>query len=181
MPRPNFGSIGAKLDDVIKKHFPRHWIAVRGVSLQDHPVRSLDDLVATIEVLGTDRYDPKRAGIHDEMDKKFGIDLHAITMMVGEKIYCPHYSGERLTTGSPVGELLLDCYDGAVADRGYALRIDILTVYDLDQLVPAPMIWTESGPQLSTEPISSKDSSTFGFKYPENKAAALLGIIRITH
>jgi len=176
---PDFATIGKRLDNIVKENFPNKWLAVRGVSLQDHPGRSLTWLVEKIQELGTDRYDPKRKGIHDGLDKEFGIDLHGVAMMYKNKIVCPHYSDERRETGSAIGELLNDCHGGAMVDRGYALRIDVLILYDLDQLASAPMIWTDNGPAYTDSPKSPQETCTFRFKHPENKQGALLGIIRI--
>ena len=176
---PDFSKIGAKLDNILKENFSGKWLAVRGVSLQDHPGRSLAWLVEQIKEIGTDRYDPQRKGVHDDLDKEFGIDTHAVPMMYGDKMICPHYSSERCETGSAIGELLSDCHGGAVVDRGYALRIDILLLYDLDQLTPAPLTWTKKGPIHTDSPISQQETCTFKFKDPTDKKRALLGIIKI--
>lgn len=176
----NFSVIGAKLDELLKQQFPDRWIAVRGISLHDHPGRSADELVELIREHGTDRYDPQRKGVHHSMDSEFGIDLHAIPMFAHDgMIECPHYSGERLSTGSPMGEALLDLYEGAKVDRGYPLRIDLILIYDLEQLQAAPMVWTEAGPQRSTHVIATQSSTVFCFKNPEEKSKALLGVIKI--
>jgi len=176
---PNFSKIGTKLDNILKENFLDKWLAVRGVSLQDHPGRSLAWLVEKIKEVGTDRYDPQRKGVHDGLDKKFGIDTHAVPMMYKDEMVCPHYSGERCETGSAIGELLNDCYGGAVVDRGYALRIDVLMLYDLDQLTPAPLTWTDKGPTHTTSPISLQETCTFRFKNSADKKGALLGLILI--
>lgn len=38
--RPDFATIAAKLDKIVEEYFFGKWLAVRGVSLQDHPDRS---------------------------------------------------------------------------------------------------------------------------------------------
>ena len=78
-----------------------------------------------------------------------------------------------------IGQLLSDCHDGAIVDRGYPLRIDLLMLYDLDQLKPAPLIWTDNGPTHTEEQISPQETSTFQFKDPADKKSKLLGIITI--
>lgn len=175
----DFGAVGKKLDNIIKEHYPDQWVAVRGISLKDHPDKSADWLVQTIQEYGTDRYDPERKGVHNDLDKEFGIDLHAVPMMYDEDMICPHYSGERCKSGSAIGELLNDCHGGAIVDRGYPLRIDMLLLYDLKKLQPAQLIWTEEGPTHTKESISPKETCTFRFKDRNNKKDALLGIIRI--
>lgn len=176
---PDFSKIGAKLDNILKENFPGKWLAVRGVSLQDHPGRSLAWLVEKIKEIGTDRYDPKRKGVLESLDTEFSIELHAIPMMYNNEMVCPHYSGERCETGSAIGELLNDFVVGAVVDRGYALRIDVLMLYDLDQLKSAPLTWTDKGPTRTDIPILLQETCTFQFKDPANKRRALLGIITI--
>jgi hypothetical protein len=177
--KPNYGKVGAKIDSVIKKHFLRKWIAVRGISLQDHQGKSMNEMVAIIKKFGTDRYDPKRKSVHHEMDEKFNIDFHATPMIVKDKIYCGHYTEDRCPTGSVAAEIIRDFYEGAVVDRGYAVRLDILIIYDLDKLKAAPMKWQGEGPVYVEEPISPKETCCYQFKNPSKKKEALLGIIKI--
>ncbi len=137
------------------------------------------EVAEKIKKIGTDRYDPLRKGVHHHLDKEFGIEIHAVPMIYENEMICPHYSGERRKTGSAIGELLNDCDSGAVVDRGYALRIDLLMFYDLEQLIPAPLTWTDKGPTHTDNPISPQQSSAFRFKTPSDKRSALLGIILI--
>lgn len=177
--KPEFYLIGSKLDAFIKENFPNQWLAVRGISLRDHPNQAMDDLVATIIQSGTDRYDPDRKGVHGDIDEQFGIELHATPMISRDgDLFCPHYSN-RLETGSVFGDFLLDCYEGTKVDRGYPLRLDIVMVYDLTMLEPAPMIWKENGPVSHGDPINPQETTVFKFKYPDEKPKALLGIIKI--
>jgi hypothetical protein len=69
--------IGQKLDRLIETHFAGKRIAIRGIGLVDHPGWSLDDLVASIRKLGTDRYDPDRQAVHGDFGTGVPIDLHA--------------------------------------------------------------------------------------------------------
>lgn len=178
-PEPYFYAVGTKLDTFIKENFPNQWIAVRAISLQDHPNQTMDDLVNKIIKLGTDRYDPARKGVHHDIDEQFGIELHATPMIVRDSdLFCPHYSN-RLETGSVFGDFLLDCYEGAKVDRGYPLRLDIMMVYDLTMLESAPMIWKGSDPVLCEDLINPEDTTVFKFKYPDEKPKALLGVIKI--
>lgn len=175
----DFKDIGAILDQLFVVEFPNQWLAVRGISIDDHPDRNPVWLMDTIQANGTDRYDPNRQGVHTALDKEFSIDLHAIPMIAEKEIFCPHYSGDRCETGSPFGDFLRDCYDGAKIDRGYALRIDIFMLYDLDQLQAAPLLWTDDGPTLASDPIPPLESSTFQFKDSSAKQQALVGLIHI--
>src|ERR1051326_346508 len=74
---PDGLSIGQKLDRLIETHFAGNRVAIRGIGLVDHPGWSLDDLVATIQKLGTDRYDPDREAVHGDFGTGVPIDLHA--------------------------------------------------------------------------------------------------------
>lgn len=65
-----------------------------------------------------------------------------------------------------MAETLLLFYEGTLADRGYSIRLDILMLYDLDQLQPVD----DGLPEESYE---------FMFKYPDRKQEALLGVIKI--
>ncbi|MDD5012275.1 MAG: hypothetical protein PHQ66_01355 [Candidatus Nanoarchaeia archaeon] len=171
--------IGLKIDNLIKKFFPRRWIAVRGISLQDHEDKSIDEMVSIIKKYGTDKYNPKVKGMSFEIDKKFKIDFHATPMIAKDKIYCPHYEKKFGSLKSVFAEILKDFYEGAVIDRGYSVRLDILIIYNLDKLKSAPMKWGSEGPLYTEEEISVKDTLCYQFKNPKNKKDAILGIIRI--
>src|SRR5689334_14197600 len=106
---PDYRAVGGKLDRLIEARFPGEWMALRGIGLVDHPDRSLDDLVATILETGTDQYDPRRKGVHDEMYRGFTIHLHATPCRVtAEGLVSPHYHGDRCPSGSVTGEIVSD-------------------------------------------------------------------------
>lgn len=179
--QPNFLEIGTAIEEILQKDFSDRWIAIRAISLKDHPELNREQLIEKIKKCGTDRYDSSRKGVHHELDDQFNIELHAIAMHItSDSVECPHYAGDRCSTGSSVGELLLDCFDGAKVDRGYPLRIDAILIYSLDALQPAPMTWTKKGPEYTDSSlISVKETSTFQFKDSSNKVNALIGIISI--
>jgi len=178
---PDFLGAGNEIESVLRSWDIHGPIAIRAISLKDHKNISREDLIAKIRECGTDRYDPYRKGVHHDLDKEYSIDLHAIALEVTEKnIVCPHYSENRCSTGNPISELLLDCYEGAKVDRGYPLRVDLLLVFDLEKLQPAPMMWKENGPEYTKiSDISPMETTTFQFKDPDNKTDALAGIISI--
>jgi len=179
--QPNFLKIGSEIEKILQIHFLDQWIAIRAISLKDHPELDRNQLIEKIKKFGTDRYDQNRKGVHFELDDQFNIELHATAMQINtDSIECPHYSGDRSSTGSPVGELLLDCFEGAKVDRGYPLCIDVILIYSLDALQPAPMQWNKKGPEY-TDPnlISVKETSTFQFKDSSKKVDALIGIISL--
>src|SRR5262249_39926237 len=104
--------------------------------------------------------------------------LHATPCLVTQEgLRCPHYEGRD--RGGVMGAFVSDFYGGALYDRGYAVRLDILTLYALEALEPVGMEWTPDGPIPSRVPPSPTESSAFTFKHPDQKPSALLGIIKI--
>jgi hypothetical protein len=78
---PDYRVVGTQLDQVIETHFSGKPMAIRGISLVDHPDWSLEDLVDTILKLGTDRYDPDRQGVHYPASSSL-LDIFACTFAV---------------------------------------------------------------------------------------------------
>jgi hypothetical protein len=175
-------AIGRKLDWIIEAHYQGKRIAIRGIGLIDHPGRSLDDLVATILALGTDRYDPDREAVHGDFGTGVRIDLHAGPHIVTDRLRSlrPKDREEAAQPGySAMGKLVSLFYGGALADRGYSIRLDVILIYDLDQLQPCPIQWTSEGP-MPGPPPPPEASCEFTFKHPDQKQQALLGVIKIT-
>jgi hypothetical protein len=167
-PGTDWKAVGGKLDQLIMTHFQGKWLAIRAVGLFDHPGRTLDDLVGTILELGTDKYDPNRKGLYYARDEVS--DIAAGPCLVTNKgLESPDDPDEHAMPPGPPGMegTVLDFCEGTLADRGYAVRLDILMLYDLDQLRPvAPGL----APQVCYE---------FSFKHPDRKQEALLGVIKI--
>ena len=176
---PDFHSIGLKVEEKIGEEFPNQWLAMRGISLADHEGKSAADLQALILEHGTDRYDPHRKGVHHEMDEKFGIELHAIALKHEDSFICPHYQEKAKEGFSALGGFFEDFNQGAILDRGYALRINFLLFYELDQLEVAPMKWTEHGPSFTRLYIEPMHASCFRFKDSAKKREALLGLLHL--
>jgi hypothetical protein len=170
---PDFLAIGARLDPLIEAHFPERWIAIRGIGLVDHPGWALDDLVATIRELGTDRYDPQRKGVHEDF-YQFPVDVWAGPCLVSNGLHAYEQEGP-----SVMAELVDHFYGGTKADRGYSIRLDIILIYDLDQLEPISLQRTPDGPVPLPVPRLPTESYAFNFKHPEQKRNALLGIVKI--
>lgn len=176
---PDYRAVGTQLDQVIETHFSEKPMAIRGISLADHPGWSLEDLVATILKLGTDRYDPDREGVHYPESSSL-LDFFACTfVVVAGKLQSSHYQGDRCPSGSALGEVVGDFYLGARADRGYSIRLDLLMIYDLDHL---DMVLDEPDGELTEAEIrlgGLRDCCLFRFKHPERKPEALMGVIKI--
>jgi hypothetical protein len=173
--------IGRKLDRLIESHFAGKRIAIRGIGLVDHPGWTLDGLVATIQKLGTDRYDPDREAVHGDFGTGVPIDLHAGPHVVSGRLRSLRTKDQE-AVGDPdytaMGKMVGLFYVGTIADRSYPIRLDILMIYDLDQLEPARIQWMD-GRAAPGPPPPPEESSEFTFKYPDQKQKALLGIIRI--
>src|SRR5579871_1880790 len=167
---PDYQAIGSKLDHLLHTHFPNRWLALRAIGLRDHPGRSLEELVSIILTTGTDRYDPNRLGVHADYYRNFTIDLHA----------SPCFFTEQAPIGdSGMADAISHFYGGTMADRGYPIRLDLLMLYDLDQLAPVAIKWTPEGPQPSDVPPPPTESFEFTFRYPDRKQQALVGIVKI--
>lgn len=169
-------AVGGKLDRVIETRFRGRRIAIRGIGLIDHPGWSLDDLVSTILKLGTDKYDPQRKGIHEDFYRPFTVDLFAAPGVVADRLRSLRSKDDP--SASVMATILELFCTGALADRGYSIRIDILMIYDLDQLEPVPMKWTPQG-VVPAAPPPREESCDFTFKYPDQKQKALQGVIKI--
>lgn len=132
----------------------------------NHPNQSLDELAALILKHGTDRYDPQRQGIHHDYYAPYKIDLHAVPCSVTDRLRGLD-EDDYAAAASVMAEFVEDMYASALSERGYPLRIDILTIYDLDQLEPVAI-------------DGDIHSLAFRFKQPDQKQAALAGLIKIT-
>jgi hypothetical protein len=154
---PDHAAVGKKIDDVLRQHFMNQTIVARGVSMSAHQDISIDDLVMTIQQLGTDRYDPSRIGDRYENVAGKHIDFFGFRrkvtprMRLFKDISWGFYHGSKIIHGNPV-------------------RIDLLLVYDGAQLKAVAH-------QYEGRTNSKRDG--FVFKNPTNKPASLLAIVKI--
>jgi hypothetical protein len=162
-PKPDYAAVGRKLDRAIESHFQGK-IVIRGIGLIDHPGKSLDDLIALVLETGTDRYDAKREGVH--YPEEYLTAIFACPCEVTQKLTSAHYHEGRLEFGSVMAECVGDFYEGALADRGYSIRLDLLLIYDRQQLLGLPDDGVE-------------DCCLYTFRQPDRKREALLGIVKI--
>ena len=153
-------AVGRRLDDLVMTHFQGKRLAIRGIGLVDHPGRSLQELVSTILELGTDKYDPDRKGLHYKRDE--ASDICAGPCLVTKD----GLKSPRDLDGSVMAFCVQIFYEGALADRGYSIRLDVLMLYDLDQLQPLG-------------DLAPEECFEFAFKHPDRKREALLGVIKI--
>jgi hypothetical protein len=159
---PDFEAIGKKIDAALEEAFPGKEVALRAISLAEHPGKTLDELVGIIVEKGTDRYDPQRLPVDNELFSQYGTELHASASTIGKD----HY-GEG-------ADFVRKFYENILLDRGYRLRIDLILVYDLHQLVRADRLDPNSpGVPARLEPY------LFRFRYPDRKPEALAGILKL--
>ncbi|WP_020577155.1 hypothetical protein [Actinopolymorpha alba] len=175
---PDVEAVGAALDEVIRKNFGQEEereVAIRGVSLIDHPAHTHDSLAEVITATGTDRYDPRRVGPTDGGYARYGVELHiapctvSATSLRSRMTETPTLHGT--ITQSVMAKTVSDFYVGPQVDRGgVPLRIDLITIYDLTQLegIPIPFHGDEKPPL-----------SACRFKYPDRRSEALLGLIKV--
>jgi len=160
--QPDYIAIGEKIDQVIEENFPGQDIAIRAISIADHPQYDLDQLTKIILETGTDKYDPNRKGVAHEEFEPYHADFQAGFGTVGKDLH-----GEG-------ADIVKKFYENALIDRGYRLRIDLLLIYNLHQLMNAEKLDSEK-PSVAEH----LEPYLFRFKDIENKPGALLGIIQI--
>ncbi|MDB5183153.1 MAG: hypothetical protein JWO47_937 [Candidatus Saccharibacteria bacterium] len=154
---PDDKAIGKIVDDELKKNFMGKSILVRGVASSEHQGKTVDELVEIIQKTGTDRYDPQRTGDRYENVEGKHIDLFAFP--------------ETITPGSEVfSKIVWGFYHSAKAIHGYPVRIDIVMIYDANQMQ-----------QVTHKYEGREDIKDDGFAFIDstNKMEALLGIIQI--
>lgn len=153
---PEHGLIGARIDLVVKKYFLGRNIVIRCISSQEHPGKSLDTLVDIIKQLGVDRYDPEREG--DRYGNLYGkrIDLFGLDF--------------KVTLKSKMLEQFIEpFYSWPLKENRQPIRLDLVLIYDRTKL--KRVIHTYDGKR------NKRDG--FAFKDPDNKKAALIGMIKI--
>jgi len=157
--QPDYKAVGAIIDTELKKHFVGQMVGLRALGSQEHPGKTIDDLVEIIKRDGTDRYDPKRNGDrYDNVEGKH-IDLFLLRRKITEK-------------SKIFWQFVWSFYESPLKVRGYPVRADILVVYDLSKLKVVRTIHTHEG-----RPITKRDG--YIFRDAANKADAVLGVIKI--
>lgn len=153
--KPNYTAVGSIIDNTIKDHFSGK-IALRYLSMQDHPDISLDKLIKIIDETGTDKYAPgrKMSVAHDFYSEK-GVGLFAVPAEISPKLNISK-------------EALKDFYEGAIHDRGYSLRIDLVVIYDLNLLESIPIQY-----------VNGVGKDAYKFRKPNQKEDAVLGFIKL--
>lgn len=130
----DYDFFGKKLDDLLLANLPEGAYLERSIGLIDHPGLSLDQLTDLVKKHGTDKYDPSRKSIFDEEFSSFRFDIHAseFGIRAGELLFDHQHN---LSTYS--GQNIYCFHKLTPFDRGYAIRLNLLMVYDKNLLHPA--------------------------------------------
>ena len=157
--QPDYKAVGAIVDAELMKHFAGQTVGLRALGSQEHPGKTVDDLIDIISRDGTDRYDPARGGDrYDNVEGKH-IDLFLLRRKITE-------------TSRIFWQFAWSFYESPLKVRGYPVRVDILVVYDLSKLKAVRTTHTHEG-----YPVTKRDG--YVFRDPAHKAEAILGIIKI--
>jgi len=161
--QPDYQVVGAKIDQTLEENFEGTFL-LRALCMMDHPQLTIDKLVDIVVKTGTDKYDPNRKGVAHEEFEPYKPDLQAgeVTVMDGKLL------------GESFSEDVKRFYENTLFDRGYRLRIDLLILYDPNQMVKAEKV-DSSKPSIDPH----LEEYLWRFKDPDDKPKALKGIIKI--
>lgn len=155
---PDFKSIGAKIDNLLRYNFLDKDLVIRCIGSIEHPTKTQDELINIILTTGTDRYDPNRKGDRYENNENKKIDFFALSCHINQK-------DEYMVN------FLEPFYFWPIVDRGFPVKVDIITLYNPNHLEVVEH--TYKGRENETK------RDAFVFKYPQKKSEAVVGIIKI--
>lgn len=168
--KPDYQKIGAKVDKVIEEYFTDGMYMVRAIGKDDHPNFTLDQLVAKIIETGTDKYDPERKSVCHDQFSVYDYDIQAGTFEIKDSKIVSY--PEELP--GLFAETIYNFYEHTPRDRGYAVRIDLLLIYDLDKFELAKRV-----DYRDTNIKPGLENYLYRFKDRSNKKEALLVIVKI--
>jgi hypothetical protein len=169
--KPDYLKIGKKVDEAIAQHFSNGKYVYRALGLDDHPCKTLDELVSIILASGSDKYDPNRKSVCHEQFCVYDYDIQAGSFEIRDSSIVIEPTDRFPTL---FGDTIYDFYEHTPLDRGYPVRIDLLVLYDLDKMELSKL--TVSGsPRVSPQ----LEKYLYKFKNRSDKKGALLGIIKI--
>ncbi len=156
---PDHKAIGTPVDDELRKYFMGETILIRGLGSHEHPGKSVDEMIDIIETAGTDRYDPARIGDRYTNVNGKHFDLCALrrTISTRSKIFW---------------QLSWSFYQSPLKERGYPVKVDMLTIYDPKQM--SAIVYSPIGQNNRV----MRDG--YVFKDPANKPSAIMAIFKIT-
>ena len=155
---PDENSLGAVLDEVLIEHFLDRKVVIRGVASSEHPGLSVDELINVAKTTGWDRYDQSRTGDRYENVENERIDLFGFTATVSKSMRLFH-------------QMIYGFYYSAISIHGRPVRIDMVLVYDAEQMQQIPHAYQDRD--------DIKDDG-YIFKNLHDKTSALIGIIKIS-
>jgi hypothetical protein len=169
--KPDYLKVGRKVDREIVRYYPSGKYVYRTIGLDDHPGKTLDELVSIILASGTDKYDPARKSVCHEQFCVYDYDIQAGSFEIKDSKIIIEPTDRFPTL---FGDMVYDFYEHAPLDRGYPVRIDLMVLYNPDRLVLAGLFNSRS-PRVSPE----LEKYLYRFKDRKNKKEALLGIVKI--
>jgi GNAT superfamily N-acetyltransferase len=169
--KPNYESIGKKVDKLIEANFGDGKYILRAIGSQDHQEKTLDELAEIIVKTGTDKYDPNRKAVcHDEFSG-YDYDIQAGILEISNgKIVIPNDYKYK----SEFADIIWHFFEHTIFDRGFSVRIDLLLIYDITKLKLAEKFSPDS-----LDVREGLESYLYKFIDQENKNDALLGIVKI--
>jgi len=169
--KPNYLKLGKKVDAVLETNFPDGKYILRAIGSDDHPGISLNKLADIVVKTGTDKYNPNKEGVcHDEFSG-YDYDIQAGTFEIkNSKLVIP----DSYKYSTEFGDIIWHFYEHTPLDRGYAVRIDLLLIYNPQKLKKARKLH-----QRAQSLRKGLNNYLYKFKDHENKKDAIIGIIKI--
>lgn len=157
---PDFGQTADTLRDCLRAAYPNRELCIRGVSLAEHnrvnrSNKSIDELIATVERLGHDRFDPSIAGQGYINEQNLRIDIFAYDVY-------PYVDDEDLIY------FFMSFYYFGLASSGSPSLLDIIIVYDRTLLSVVEHTYPGRG-----------DIKRDGFTFKSDPRDAILEILKI--
>ena len=132
----DYERLGSMLDRLLLANFPDGDYVERSIGSQDHPGKSVAQLVDLIREHGTDLYDGSRRSIFTEDFSDYSYDIHATPFSIRDG----QIEFEPDGFASYFAETLYDFHHNAKLDRGYSVRVDIIMIYAAAALLPAVQV-----------------------------------------
>jgi len=168
---PAYDKLGLVVDRAIEKELPDGRYIIRAISIDEHKGLSVDELIAKILELGTDKYDPKRKPVAYEDFQAYDYDIQAGYFDIKDGKIVDYPDDECRTT---FGTTIYEFYVNTPFDRGYPVRIDLLLLYDPEKLELAKIVNNDL-----PKPRAGLEKFLYKFKNPDNKKEALVGLVKV--
>ncbi|MBN1159804.1 MAG: hypothetical protein JXA43_01035, partial [Candidatus Diapherotrites archaeon] len=117
---PDYLKIGKKIDVAVGKALPDGKYVYRAIGADDHPGKSVNELVEIIKKLGTDKYDPNRKEIAFEDFCNYDHHIHAGRFEIKDGKIVEDPDNE---VPSQFGDDIKKFYHNVLHDRGYRVRL----------------------------------------------------------